>query len=380
VLGFAGLALISWQSATNDTRVRLGLLMALGCSLACALLSHSYAFALFLPFIMGELFRFAQTRCARTDVLLVLCISASAMLASVPLLGALKHLVPVVAPGFTRPDQAYLSFLAPAATVLCATLMLVSVTALDKTAAVPFVETAVRIHEMGALAGLLLIPILTFVASRLVHAPLFHRYSAAVVAGVACTVGISTLNRPTVKILVLLALFIEIAINFCQFQYGVSIVEPSSSIELSTSLKDFNESYKVMALDPHRELPIAILDNLEFAPIFFYAPEQLQSRLAYYGPSDGLIRQGYMRLQSCCHAPGRVASSKDLRGRADEFLAYGTSRSHESLEQLKREGATISIEAIRDEHTLYLVRYGAFKEAQDGRGIERPAERASSAW
>jgi hypothetical protein len=358
VLGFAGLALISWQSATNDARTRFWLLLVLGCSLACALLSHSYAFAIFLPFIMGELFRFAQTRRARTDVLLVLGISASAILVSVPGLGAVKHLMPGFGPEFSRPDQAYLFFYAPAASVLCVTLILVSVAALTKTARVEVGETPFSMHEMGAMAGLLLIPVLTFLAAKLAHTPLFHRYSATTVAGVACLVGISTLNRPTVKVLVLLTIVTEIAISALQFQHGVSVVEPSSFIDLSTSLANFNEQYKLMALDPHRELPIAILDNLEFAPLFLYAPERLQRRLAYYGRPDDWIAQGYMRLQSCCNAPGRVASSNDLRGHADEFLAYGTNRSHDSLEQLKSEDATISIEAISGEHTLYLVRYG----------------------
>jgi 4-amino-4-deoxy-L-arabinose transferase-like glycosyltransferase len=57
VLGFCGLALISWQAATSRTNHRLGPVFGLFASMACALATHSYAFLLLIPFAVGELAR-----------------------------------------------------------------------------------------------------------------------------------------------------------------------------------------------------------------------------------------------------------------------------------------------------------------------------------
>src|SRR5258708_19602834 len=55
VLGFCGIALISWQAAAERAARRGWWLFALGGSLAYALLTHSYGFLIFAPIALGYL-------------------------------------------------------------------------------------------------------------------------------------------------------------------------------------------------------------------------------------------------------------------------------------------------------------------------------------
>ena len=93
VLGFCGLALVSWQWLTSSSRHRLVAAFVLFLALSCALLTHSYAFLLFIPLTVGELTRAWRSR--RIDPLVwdALALAGTMILVSVPLVRAVKSTV-----------------------------------------------------------------------------------------------------------------------------------------------------------------------------------------------------------------------------------------------------------------------------------------------
>src|SRR5262249_49473703 len=67
VLGFCGIALVSWQNCCSSTGFRRVVALALmTLSLAAAMLTHYFAFLLFAPIFAGELVRSVTQR--RVDV------------------------------------------------------------------------------------------------------------------------------------------------------------------------------------------------------------------------------------------------------------------------------------------------------------------------
>ena len=84
VLGFCGIALVSWQAAAENTAPRGWWLSALGGSLACALLTHSYSFLIFAPIVLGELWRTTSRRRLDWPVWTTIAVSSLALLTSIP--------------------------------------------------------------------------------------------------------------------------------------------------------------------------------------------------------------------------------------------------------------------------------------------------------
>ena len=84
MLGFCSIALISWQAAADRTERRGWWLFALGASLICALLTHSYAFLIFTPVVFGELSRTVARKRLDLPVWTTIVASSAGVLASIP--------------------------------------------------------------------------------------------------------------------------------------------------------------------------------------------------------------------------------------------------------------------------------------------------------
>src|SRR5262245_50861885 len=85
VLGFCGLALLSWQAAANQQVRRTCWILGLGGSLALAMLSHTYAVLLLAPVMAGEMARSFRTRRLDWPILLSIAAGSACILVSLPL-------------------------------------------------------------------------------------------------------------------------------------------------------------------------------------------------------------------------------------------------------------------------------------------------------
>jgi hypothetical protein len=371
VLGFCGLALVCWQAAGERTTRRWWLLAGLGAALFCALSTHSYAVLLFVPFVIGELTRTLVRKRADWKLWLAILLPGSAVLLSLPLLHqAQSILTGQFSASVTGIFRAYQFLFAPAANVWAAILVFFCIGetpgteryAPPREAGAPIGRAAqgphaLRTYELAASLAFLAMPFFCFFAARVTHSPVLHRYSLSVVIGLACLLGAACRKRVLVSLAVLLVLSAQITLELWGFRVSDSITEPITSTSLSTSLKSHEEEYKLIGLDSHKELPVVLLDDLAFAPSFYYAPPEIASRLTYLSIGDG-NGDGYSRLIRCCGARGSVSSLPGLLAKSRTFLAYTSFRSNYVAKHFVDDGASVVIEKISGDHALYLVTYG----------------------
>ena len=372
VLAFCGLALVCWQAAASERPGRLWPLLGLGAALASAMLTHSYAFLLFAPVIAGELIRDLRRRRVDWPIWVVVAISASALLASVPLIRALHA---TFAPQWFPPPtlhaiaSSYASLLRPAALALFAFLALMC---LPWSRPSPHSRrpTRLREHELAAFLALAALPVLAYIAAKITHAPMIPRYSLSAIAGLAGLIGIGVSRRPVAALGTLLAILAVVGLDLVRFNRAPAIAEPTVGYSLSTSRAIFSERYRWMENSPHPGLPVVLLSNSEFAASIYYSPAALAPRLTYV-LSDASDFNGvdYAMLEKCCglNRRGHVFQSKDFVAAHPEFLAYGGFLDLYKLGRLRDKGARISIEDVSGDQYLVLVKTKGDRQDAAGR-------------
>jgi hypothetical protein len=361
VLGFCGIALICWQGAIRSTRRRWWLLGLFG-ALACAILNHTYATILVVPFALAEFVRSLSLRRVDWAVWFAITASPLAALFSIPLWRAAKANVP---PTFfpakaSALANSYQFHLAPAAGVLAATLVVYFLLtfARPKPSSAGKSEQSFQPHEVSALIGFVLLPFFSFVLAKLTGAPLFDRYSISTVAGVACLFGTVAAKRPSVGLSVLFLLVVQIAISLFAYAHTVSIIEPSSSLALSTTRDTFAISYRQMEALRDKTSPIVILDDLEFFPIMHYAPPALSSRLIYLAPpGHDLAGELYMRGNRFYRGPGPAENMMEFVSAHRTFVVQSNTRSLYRLDHFIRQGASLRMESASTDSFLISVTF-----------------------
>ena len=355
VLGFCGLALVSWQAAADRAERRGWWLFALGGSLTCALLTHSYAFLIFAPIVLGELSRTMHRKRLDWPVWTTIAASSLAVLASIPFV----HRVTSEVGSYFPANLAdliilYAKLLVPAAGVLVGWLVLTCLVRV-KTEGLGH-EPGLRGHELFALWTFLAIPVFAYLAAKLAGAPFLARYAISTVAGVAGLLGVAVAKRPAAGIGTLLLLVGQIGFAFFGFASGSVLTEPSSGYEISTRIREFSQRYEWMTED--RTLPILLIDDLDFMTTSYYAPAGVAPQLVYVvWPKWNLMGKGYASLQSCCKSEPAVFGLEDFLASHGAFLVYGGPRSDDRLKYFVDDGATVKLKRETRDHFLALVTY-----------------------
>jgi hypothetical protein len=360
VLGFGGIALLCWQPA-NHSRRRGWWLIGLFVALLCAVLTHTYAIVLFVPFVLAEFVRSVSTRRVDWALWLAIVSSSSGVLVSLPLFRAAKALIP---PGQFPASlgslaNSYQSHLRPAVGVLSVGLILYFV--FKFASPNPPVESnggqKLELPELVALVAFAAMPIVSFLVARLTGAPFLYRYSISTVAGFGCALGIATAKRPAVGLGVLLFLVAQIALSLASYARGAAVTEPSSSLELSTRASEFARKYQAMEDMPDKNSLIVVLDDLTFLPIVHYAPANIASRLAYVVYSTDFIGEYYIRLPRFCRPPNRIERLSEFLSSQSAFIVYSDARSFSRLSYFIREGAALRIESVSEDSFLVSVTF-----------------------
>jgi hypothetical protein len=355
VLGFCGLALVSWQAAADRTARRGWWLLALGGSLTCALLTHSYAFLMFAPIVLGELSRTMSRKRLDWPLWTTIAASSLAVLASIPFVHRVTSEVGSYFPA-NLPDLIilYANLLMPAASVLAGWLVLTCLVRVKTEGLTQ--ESGLRGCELFALWAFLAIPVFAYLAARLTGGPFLARYAISTVAGFAGLLGVAVAKRPAAGIGTLLLLVGQIGFAFLGFASGSVLTEPSSGYEIGTRIREFSQRYEWMAED--RTHPILLIDDLDFMTTSYYAPAGVAPRLIYVvWPKWDLMGKGYARLQSCCKSEPVVIGLEDFRASNGAFLVYGGPRFADRLKYFVDDGATVKMQRETRDHFLALVTY-----------------------
>lgn len=359
VFGFGGLALLCWQEAARSTH-RNYWLIGLFATLVCAMLTHTYAILLIVPFALAEFVRAVLIRRVDWIAWLAIIASVSGMLASLPLFQAAKADIPALFPATGLGImKAYQSHLTPAIGVFAAALILyfIFIYTSPNPPAAPNRTASSELPEMVVLIAFLAMPVFTFIVARLTGAPFFYRYSITAVIGFGCLLGIVTAKRAPVAVGLFFFLIAQIGVNFFEYARSVTLAE-SSGNELSIRAKTFDERYAALEAVPGKNAPILLLDYMDFLPMMHYAPAEMTPRLVYLlDPGHDFIGEGYRRLQRHSDAPGRLVTLEEVVSTYDTFTAYCSSRSIFRLDHFIREGAEVTAVGTTSDNLIFTVSF-----------------------
>jgi hypothetical protein len=357
VLAFCGIALISWQAAAERTAPRGFWLFALGGSLACALLTHSYAFLIVAPIVLGELWRTISRKRLDWPVWTTIAASSLALLASIPFVHAAVGVgsQSYFSANLGKLQMSYRELLIPGGATILAGWLLLTCLFHEESEGVRH-EPGLRSYEVFALWAFVAIPVFEYAAAKITGAPFLSRYAISAIAGFAGLLGVAVGKRPALAIGTILLLALQIGFDFQKFASGSVLVEPSSGYQISTRIHQFSERYEWMAED--KTLPIVLIDDLDFMTTSFYAPTSVASQLVYVvWPNEGIIGEFSPRLRACCNSEPAVVGLADFLLSHDAFLVYGGPRSAYRLEYFVKAGATVKTKRAASDHFLVLVTY-----------------------
>lgn len=358
VLGFCGIALVSWQAAAENSARRGWWLFALGGSLACALLTHSFAFLIFIPIFLGELWRATSRRHLDWPLWTTIVVSFLALLASIPLVSKVVTEVgtdPFFFANLVRLQNSYRKLLIPnGADVLVGWLILTCMFYEERESL--GLKRGFRRYEVFALWAFAAIPVFEYGTAKFTGAPFLSRYAVSAIAGFACMLAAAVSRRPILALGTILLITAQIGWDFKKFWSGSALVEPSTDYQISTRAHEFRERYEWMAED--RTLPIVLIDNADFLPTSFYAPARVAPQLVYVvWPKGDLNGKLVARMRVCCNSEPAIVELTDFLASHDTFLVYGGPFSAERLQYFVNGGARVETRRETNDHFLVLITY-----------------------
>jgi 4-amino-4-deoxy-L-arabinose transferase-like glycosyltransferase len=295
VLGFAALALVSWQAAISAAgRARVLALVCLTASLAAAVSNHYYGVFVLMPLALGEAVRTVMRRRLDIVVWAALAISVVTLAWHLPLIKAGR----AYSGAFWSPPQwvnvpdFYQDLLTPALLPIAAILTLAAMHhAVFGQGPSPSDDDERRtlpLHELAAIAGFLIIPLAIIVVAKLVTGAFVNRYAVAAVIGVSVLAGLATelafRRRPAVRVLVAACL----AGWFVLSQVRELVVPTSVSLPLSP-VSVMRPAEWVAALGD-RDLPFVAADPHTFIELSHYGAHGIASRLVYLADPDRALK------------------------------------------------------------------------------------------
>lgn len=354
VLGFFGLALISWQAAATVVNHRWTLVAVMAASLTSAALCHCYSFVLFIALGLGELTRTFSRR--RFDIWIWLALVLPAIVSIVVALSLLHSLG-----GTSEPNPATLLF--PSVNFLLSDwdlsfeprltlsiLLLFGVLALlppespvarELSGEGDRVASKFAWHEIAAICGILCAPLFAYLASAVAHTSNYGRYSLIVIGGVACLIAVVPSRSKLACLLVLCFTILGIGLGAGRFARGTFVAEPSTSLEVGTRVNLWRENLEKILNAAKGDDPIVLTSNLSFASVFYYASPALIKRVIYV-TGDGDVNGGnYQRLQRYCTLPGAITTQSKFLHENRAFFVFGGSS---EVDVFRRLGAQLTLQ------------------------------------
>jgi len=327
LLGFAGLALLFWQTAIEGPRRGIalaGLSLSLGAAISC----HYYAILVFVPFLIGEAVRAAIRK--RLDFPMLISIAAGLVPLGVflPLIQAAHRYSDTfwAKPQWTNTLGFYSYLLFPALLVLaCIPIVIAAGYVLAGSGReVPFVSlNPIPGHEIAAALGFILIPFVAVFLAKTVTGAFTNRYAVPAVIGVSIllTWSISVLSHrkpgPGLMITVItVALFLLTGVK----SYRGWRESAGRSEETLRYLRTQGKGgVPVVVADPHLFFELSNLAGDKTpSPLIYLADKKLA--LQYTSTDD--VDLGLVNLQQW--APLHVEDFHRFCSGHQEFLIYGS--------------------------------------------------------
>ncbi len=324
VMGFSALALVCWQSACERKTNRRWALAGLSLSLAGALLSHCYAFLLFVPLGIGELVRTWRARRIDWPVWLSIGITAPLVLSYLPLMHVNNSFALNNAkfePRFASVWEFVVMVLGPAVWPWLIGFAVVLLPARRQSDQPDTPQGQIPVHEIAAAAGLVTIPLCALVLALALTHVFETRYGLPAVMGLGILFAFlayhRTGNRRTTGVLLMGTFLAGFLVN--------SFWAPPD---------DTTQSLATRGLDPdqvEKDVPFVIGNGTLFLQVDHYAKPELASRLyllrdpqvaVRYTGSD-IFDNGYPIMQRWFPIKGHIEDYQRFISRHDRFMVFG---------------------------------------------------------
>ncbi len=331
VLGWCGLALVSWQGYKSGRNKHLWL-AAFALSLVGALLTHVYAVYLLFPFVLVEVFAFL--RAGRPNWLVL----ATMALVFISVVGVVylpmsrvyrKSVLAVFSPATHDLFQKFMiEVIGPSLVIFLLLLLLIMVDG-RRNAVRTYKVVAIPTQEVVLAIGFLCIPLLGLLGCKISRGPFFDRYFLATVAGYAILLGFVSSSRcfsSWVSRGLAGCMFLLILADWGSTLYFIAasrliLFEPSTGLRLSTTSSNPMRLYESLMADDQR-LDILVLSSFDYIHCAQYAVPSVASHL-YYGASENDInRGGFDRLVKETHIDLKTTSIDPFLAAHSHFLLY----------------------------------------------------------
>ena len=336
VLGGAGLALISWQAATEG-RVRPLALCGIATGLALALASNFTAVLLAIPFVLGEGVRTVSRRKLDLPVWAAFATAASVTLIYPGLLSATHEWnVTGMEPNFGSLAKVYVTALTSAITPLV--LAAIAAYVFTRAPKLPPETPGLPSHETAVFIGFTLAPV-PLIAARLVthHLMFYPRYGLVCVIGMAGLLALLMFKTTSGNRRAGIAALLILVGWFCAAR-GREV-----RIHSRDHRQQFEEQNPVLVRAINDGLPVVVPDPLIVMEADFYLAPPATERIYYptsvedRGPRDTLNRLMSAAARYLPIRP-RVDSWPSLASTHQPFLLYTNEVLQQSAYDFLRQG------------------------------------------
>ena len=300
VLGFAAVALLSWQSVALG-RGRVLWLLSLALSLSAAVSTHYYALFVILPLALGEATRTFINRRIDVGVWAAFAFPAIPLVMHLPLIRAGQAYSGAfwAAPQWVNVPDFYSHLLAPALVGIAAVLVAGIVHAVlvsGERGRVPEPsDPALPVAEVMAALGLIVLPLVIVIVAKVATGAFTNRYALSAVLGFAVLAGFGVAaafrRHPLMRGAAAAAL-----VGWFALSQARELIEPTGfSVPVSQlSIEWPSRSLTTVA----RELPFVVADPHTFTQLSHYGSPELTARIAYLAdPALALKHLGHNSVE-----------------------------------------------------------------------------------
>ncbi len=272
LLGFSGLAFLSWQLVAERTN-RKAWLACLSVSLAGSWMSHYYGLLVLVPLVLGEVARSGSIRRIDVPVWVAFILSMIPILFFLPLLqGSLSYVSTFW--GKTSWDQIFVFYniLFESSAIPFAFICLVSPFLIGSR---PIAETvsirSFRAYELVAAAGFAAMPIIAVVITKIFVGAFSERYAISAVLGFSILVSFAMYQFALPKSIVILSLLCLLV--------GFSVKSILDFEKWDQERESMKQQFQFLSARADKNTPIVFAQSI--LRLHYYGPKELASRVYY---------------------------------------------------------------------------------------------------
>jgi hypothetical protein len=342
MLGFCGLALVSWQRAAESSRRSLPLI-GLAASLTAALLTHCFAVLVLVPFALAQFVRDYRRRKPDWVMWTCLLLPLNAGFTYLPLLANSQRYdldYRVFQPSWHSLIEFYDFLLSPALWPILAGIVLAAFVASRRAEEEGDYAAPWNAEEVTLAAGFLWVPVLAIVLSKIAVGLFMVRY------GIAAVIAVAILFSQAAAILTASSRRVGAALVFIVVGWsaGGTIVQIAEGFAVVPE--------KAVPLEQRPELPLVISSGLIFYPMSHYATPQQAARMwfltdekiALRVTGSNMFEKGLPALNRLFPIRARLQDYHQFLASHPHFLVYGYADNKMDwlVPQLRDDGVTLN--------------------------------------